>query len=681
MVKVRFKNGINGEWNDLTADPLSALCGMGTINRRVESKNKGEAGIIALDNVGLTFYNTAGGIINNAFSGDLSAIQRYIFEIYGKKSTGEEVKQFEGVADFTSIKRPDFEAKISFNVVDKLKALDILTNAEKQRGTPFSFANRVNVNATQIYFFSGRGSLGKHPGHDWNAFGNCGDETILMAFENNGTYWGMPLPPNTDQDFIVKKGETIRIPQTDGYKYYFVLDSWIDAVPASLGASIGYAVAGNWVRLFELQDSTIMFASPADELVYSNDYYGRGENFLDVYADNQDANGRYPIDGFNVFNIVETLIHNAWPDASIIDHINYTVFQKIGLHYFTLLLDEMPLGKHPYDAVKTLADSLRTYFYFNRDGNFVMQSKKDLEENTTIRTFNSLLKQSGVKNDFWDKLVDGVTVTVTSGLTVNGKALQGIVSVQKYAGIKPRNERKIEVIAPSNIAATEQALVNYALTIANEELDYYGKRHESYNIKSGLYDEMLDWELTDIIGINGAEYFLESIWIDLLSPAVQFNAVTKLGFDYSRQQAHVALSKENYAAIGSSSGATAGGSVIQIENPQPYKEFTYHDINRSGIVTAEFNENEMFEEIIIFLSATFNAAHLTLFRIHDDIETYLELSELPFGLSKPMKPFKKTIMKLFNEDKTIYLQLGGNIIANRGSGFVVIKKFRIGEMQ
>lgn len=682
MVKVRFKNGINGSWTDLSTDPLSTLCGLSTIKRRVESKNKGEAGVIGLDNVSATFYNTPGGTIYNAFNGDLTSVQRYIFEIYGKKSTGVEVKQFEGVADFSSVTRPDFENKISFNIVDKLKALDILTDASTQRGNSFSVANRVDANTTHLYFFSGRGSGGNYPGHDWNAFGNCGDETIIMAFENNGSYWGMPLPPNTNADLIVKKGETIRIPHVDGDKYYFVRDSWIDSIPSSLAASLGYSVAGNWVRLYELQTPSIEIIAPTDSIIYSNNYYNRGENFIDVYSSAPDGNGRYAIDGFNVYNLIETFILNAWPDVTIIDHVNYTVFQKIGLHYFTLLLNELPLGKHPYDAVKMLADSLRIYVYFNRAGNFVLQSKADIATNGTRRTFNSTLQRSGTTKDFWDKLVDGVTVTVKSGITVNGEVLQGAASVQKYAGIKPRNPREIEIVAPSNIAATESALNTYALSVATDELNFYGKRREARNITSGLLDDMLDWELTDIVEINSKDHFLENTGVDLLSAGFQFDAVTLTGYDYDRQQVHIALSKKNYAAAGTTGSNLSGVSTaIQTTNEQPYKPFSYTNINQAGMLTANMLEGEILEDIILYLSATFDPAHLNLFRAYDVDETFLQLAQIPFGLTKAIKPFRIPIMKLYTADKKVYLELGGSSSATRGAGFLVIKKFKTGVAQ
>jgi len=120
--KIKFRNGINGTPEWWIPNENVHVYNMSPIRRRTESRIKGQPSLIGYDGVGITLRNKPGGVVNSVFNGDLSAVQRYIFELYGIKTNGDAVKKFEGIADFSSISRPQLGKQIKFNILDKLKA-------------------------------------------------------------------------------------------------------------------------------------------------------------------------------------------------------------------------------------------------------------------------------------------------------------------------------------------------------------------------------------------------------------------------------------------------------------------------------------------------------------------------------------------------------------------------------
>ena len=142
MLKVKFRNGLNGGLTDWT--PFMVIQEVGIIKRSVESDNPGEAGLIIYDNVNLSFRYEQGSIVYDAFSGNPGGELLYIFEIFALKSNKLEVKIFEGIADFSTIEWDMNERTIRFDVVDKIKALDFLSNDETQKGNPVDAISRLN---------------------------------------------------------------------------------------------------------------------------------------------------------------------------------------------------------------------------------------------------------------------------------------------------------------------------------------------------------------------------------------------------------------------------------------------------------------------------------------------------------------------------------------------------------
>jgi hypothetical protein len=144
--------------------------------------------------------------------------------------------------------------------------------------------------------------------------------------------------------------------------------------------------------------------------------------------------------------------------------------------------------------------------------------------------------------------------------------LQGQATVASYPGILPRNEIKMEIVAPNNIDSTQATLDAYALSIAQDTMSFYGTRHYYYDLTSILTDDMYDWDLLDLITINGEQYFILSLDIDEPNTSIHFELVSVEGYSYDPQQARVPLSPANYnntsgGNFSTSSVSSSGGSV------------------------------------------------------------------------------------------------------------------------
>ncbi len=646
---IKFKNGISGTLVDWTPD--TTIYNIGSIKRRIESSNKGEAGIIAFDNVSLTLnYASGNNSVYNAFNGDLSAAQRYIFELHGKKSTGVTSKLFEGLTDFSSLNWPDLEKKINFDVVDKLKAFDIITNTTKQRGEPITITSRTSVwapDADFIYGFSGAGSGNLYPGNDWTAFGHYGDLYCFVCLKRDSSYWGQPI---SNEVLMLNRGETIM----QGDKRFLVLDSKVQTCPAEVASAIGYYVSCTIAKLYPIDNTQkLIVLSLTDPVLYQSTYFNKEAGYIEIASPIPDADGMYPITGFDALKIIEAIVENAWINIIISNQTTYNEF-PISLEYCSQLLDEDPFDKHPLDAVKFLADSLLCYIYFNKEGTLILKKKTDISTGT-VRTFTpSRIKSGGKKQYFWDKLVDAVTVVVNSGKTAiittsgtlivgeryyiqtynygddfrnvgaasntagqsftatgttpatwaNGSALyrlinqsntdgvilQGNATVASYPGILPRNEIKMEIVVPNNIDSTQDALDAYALSIAQDTMSFYGKRHYYYDLTSILTDDMYDWDLLDLITINGEQYFILSLDIDEPNTSIHFELVSVQGYSYDPQQARIPLSPANY-------NNTAGGNFSTSSSSSPSSgsssNYTFTSpLNTTGsVISLDYSDN------------------------------------------------------------------------------------------
>jgi hypothetical protein len=300
--------------------------------------------------------------------------------------------------------------------------------------------------------------------------------------------------------------------------------------------------------------------------------YGRlynNEEIMDVVYD-----GSYIRSiSLNAVKLAKSILDKNWDNTTIIDHSGYSTF-SLSLQYLPQLLDENPLGQYPLDAIELIAASMRCYIFFNKQGQLVLQRKTESAISSgTVRTLNLSKKKSGGKKKyFWDKLCDAVTVNVQSGKTADdGTILTGTATVKKYPGIQPRNELTIEVVAPDNVEFTQDALNAYALTVANEVMDFYGMRHYYFNLQTFLTDDMYDWELLDLIDLNDERYFILSSDINETDLTANFELVSVTGYDYDFQQARAILSASNYnstlAGVATSPAGTGTNVSISAQLP------------------------------------------------------------------------------------------------------------------
>lgn len=543
MHKIIFKNSETGTPEDWT----QYLSDMSSISRRVESENAGEAGVIVYDNVSLEFEYKEGSPIYTAFNGDLSSIQRYIIEVYGIKTTGEEVKVFEGLVDFSSLEWPDLSKKISFDVLDKLSALDIIA-AESSRVENILNSRILSQLPTAQYL---RCQFLPDP------YTFPSDCTELLIYAKDGNADTLDFT-----DKIILPGEYLQDPQTwgDEPKYYLVKESYLEL-------NDNNNMVNRVILAYPLSAEHDYVPQVA---VYfsSNNYYSLSKEFYGI--DINVINGNI-LEALDALKIIEAIFRKAWSTTPIINKSGSSTF-SIPSEYGKRLIDENPFSKHPLDALKMLADSMQCYIFVNRLGELVIQKKGiALGNNGTTQSINNFKKKDGRKKYFWNKLADEIEITVNSWVIdeESGEYLQGASSLKKNPNIKPRNSIGKEVLAIDSSTNTQELLDAEAVTTANEYFNFYGNRHFAYPIELNLYDDILDWELLDNINIDTVLYFFESLNIDLLGMRVDLELVSVNSYNYDSKQAHVILGEGNeasYSSSSSSSSSSSPGSTVVLND-------------------------------------------------------------------------------------------------------------------
>ncbi len=626
-VKIEFREYPSGsyvDWSDyLVTDPA--------ISKKVESDNEGEAGVITFDKASVVLRYEPGNAVYNAFSVDLSAKQRYLFRISAPKSNGTYVQMFEGMADFSTIEWPELSNEISFDIIDKLSALSILP-IDLQRPTSIEcIALRGDPTATLAQIFSGTGSNGIYSatGHDWGTFGNNGDEAIIVTFQGDTSqFWG-GYPTNAlGSTPLVNRGETLF---TLNGQNYIVKDSWVDNVPSTLATALGFTVTATWVRLTPTIIAGTSAATNSLALGIPNvalsTYYDEAAEYIDILSATADANGHYNcLIGFDVLKIIQALVNHLWTSANIIN-LSGVLSYPIPVSSFSQLINENPFGQAPIDALKTIAASMQCYIYYNKTGDLVIQKKANLGSNGTSRSIGTTKIYSKTKKYFWDKIVDGVTVNVTSWEVGNdNKNLIGAATATMQfpgtvASITPKNPinqtffasntgvltdaanstyeqallafknataiyltghdttlYNIAVNTYNNALSTYQQLLNsWALANAQSTLSFYGLRHAAKDIVLRLDDNTIDWEILDnLTDTDGIKYFFTKIDFDLAAREVTLSPIVEItGHSYDMRQLSIgfsetnALNISNTGTVGSSSSSLAPVSTVTISDTTP----------------------------------------------------------------------------------------------------------------
>jgi hypothetical protein len=550
-LKIYFRNGINGTPEDWTP----YFSSMNNIKKKVESDKEGEAGVIVFDKVTLVMEYKSGSPVYSAFNRDLTSIQRYIIEVYGLKSNKTEPQQFTGVIDFNSLNWPDGECKISFDVLDKLSAIDLLQTTRKQRA---DLADAIHARAG----FSGSYGIGISK----RTLSGIGDCYVLPT-------WTVKYVNNTatrDQQFahnnlVLEKGDILLHPDIGYYDgdnvfhpgpgKFLVIDS---------GFTTYNEIQTTWIKVHEPSENFEFNPATWENFMPHLSFHSKGYyDKTDICTYGYDSYGRNIVQGFNSVRMVEAIYGVIWGDTST----GANDF-AIALSYYLQTIDENPFEKHPLDALKELADSMQCYIFTNRLGELKIQLKEEdsLGTNGTTRTLSSsLYKNAGTKEYSWNKLCDDIQITVNSWVKDDqGNYLQGYSSLKKNTNIKSRNPLKKVVLASSSETNTQEALNSYASTMASNYYNFYCNRHWAYSLDLKIYDAMLDWDLLDNITIGGILYFFSSLSINLMKRTLSAELVSVQSYNYDFSQAHIVLNDSNesdYYSSGSTSGGGTGGSA------------------------------------------------------------------------------------------------------------------------
>ncbi len=459
---------VRGSWADWTDFCLS----FGTLSRRVESENDGEAGAIVFDDLSLTFTvsdkikNSVGSYITNpvltAFSGDLDTKPRYIIKIE-VLSYGETVKQiYEGMVDFTSIMWPVYKEvsgeyinSISFNVVDKLSALGILTTEASEARTETTIFNEYESDPNYDRI-------------DYYKYYN--DSICRFQWANSATFDLTTTGANTPVLGELIQVNWLKAAIPSGYAYLVGTDDFVGLITWKYYGVVGGG-QGDWVYYDLLSDFDSYFSwttdldvtgtidanrvSPLNNCALFKKYFYNTDIYIyntenvnkTIYKYEGPGDERHAytivaapgevIEYLDGFKIISALLKRLWPDITIT--FNFKAFDNSFLTEYSLpldfifqLLNAAPFGFEPLEALSYLMNIMQAWIYVDRSGNAVVENLKFANEKAGSYTgnFNTIVTDRFteiVKHHFWDKLVDAVEVYIKTWMIdwVTQEAIDG----------------------------------------------------------------------------------------------------------------------------------------------------------------------------------------------------------------------------------------------------------------
>jgi hypothetical protein len=565
-------------WQDWTV----FLIEIGEISRKVESDIEGEAGVIMYDNVDARFYfganvTMAGTARNNpvlsAFSADLDAKNRYLLkieavkydfaespasmigssydrvvtnlsnEIAGNWRQAVRKKIFEGMVDFSTIEYPvypdgsgEYINEISFTLLDKLSAIEQLNLGSLQRGEQMDVADLLGATEEDPVSF------------EFIAETIAGIGTVNVM-RNYGLVW---VTDHYEKGTIIEHTEPVlKIGETFLYfniKTDIVLDEPFIVVDSGLCVHGG--VNTTWVKVALAKDITyssdVYFFTHLP--FYAATYYA--ETDIGIY---ETVSSRDVLKGFDGTLMLSGIIKEVWSNNVL---AAADVF-KIPLNYFKQMLDERPLGKSLYEAMKYLGQTMNAYVYYAKDGKLVIIRKTDIQardESGDTELDMSIISNMN-KRHFWDKLIDSAEVEIT-GWYYTTEFLKGKGAAYLNDKVEPRNKLSRSTFINTDkldtygwtidsstgelsdgLAHTQQQLLDwYATNDAEEYLNFYGKRRDAYTVEfCDITWEMLDLEMTDIIAYNGGRYFITQMGIDLEQNSMSLEMVNLSSATYNNK--------------------------------------------------------------------------------------------------------------------------------------------------
>jgi hypothetical protein len=545
-IKIEFKDYPSGswtDWSDYLATPPS-------INRKVESENDGEAGLIVFDTASVELYYTSGSPVYTAFETDLTSKQRYLFRIsFYTGSTYEQL--FEGMADFTTIKTPELSNVIEFDIVDKLSAMGILeaSTLRNKNVDVFARSGADGVNTILQMYQPNSSGIDYMVFRMWDF--DSGDQGRFINFTNTN---------------ILQLGEIFTITEDSTEKLALVIGAPEVIPEVAIDVAPPYTQYNfNSVRVkvivserfnYNYKVTGVLYHFTGTKLIYEKLMLGVDINIISGSI----------LQAYDGEKIVEAIVKQQWSDITFINRTSAGPF-SVPLNYFTETTGELPFNKEPLDALKMLADSMKCYIYFNRTGELVIQSKENLGTNGTTRSIGSTRKIDATKKHFWDKLIDAAEVKIKSWVQIGGEFLEGYSLQTKTAPgsssfIKPKNKLSKELFASSSAIDTQAELDSEAATEASEYLGFYGKRRGSIDLVLELDNNVLLWDLLDNIIYNFVSYFFTSLDLDLNSKEASLELVEVTGHDYDLRSVIVPLSENQQSAITSGGTTSSGGTVF-----------------------------------------------------------------------------------------------------------------------
>lgn len=537
--KIEFKDYPSGSWIDWSEYLVNDLI----ISKKIESENPGEAGAVVFSDISITLRNE--GDVQLKFSGDLTSVQRYLIKIGLLKSNGTYSTKFIGIVDFTTIEYDELKKTIKFRIVDKISALSFVY-AEPSRST-YSIMDRILQQSSVSTYYH------------YHYYTNVLDTIWLSAVHPN-VYDDL-------RDIVVNIGDLINIPEQNEpatKRFRVVIESIIEQPP-------GFSHHANKIRFSPPLNSSRYGQYIFDDTEISYDYLIYGVNCNILSADT--------LIGLDGLEIIKSLYRQAWTGEPV-TLIPVGLQYKLPVEYATMIINEQPLNKEPLEALKALIDSFKpqsnalagAYLVADENGLTII-ARNNLSDGGNLRSLASAVIFNMRDKYFWDKLCDGAKVTLKSWIRDNatgklkdfiGKASKSISGFE----IKPRNEIKKDIIATTDYTGDPNVFyANAAQTIAQDYLNFYGKRRKELSFDIYLDDNTLQWDILDRINYLGADYSIFEMTIK--NDIISIDAVEINGHDYDIRQVLLTSSDTNRIAesVSTEISIIGGGNSYTFDAP------------------------------------------------------------------------------------------------------------------
>lgn len=537
--KIEFKDYPSGSWIDWSEYLVNDLI----ISKKIESENPGEAGAVVFSDISITLRNE--GDVQLKFSGDLTSVQRYLIKIGLLKSNGTYSTKFIGIVDFTTIEYDELKKTIKFRIVDKISALSFVY-AEPSRST-YSIMDRILQQSSVSTYYH------------YHYYTNVLD-TIWLSAAHPNVYDDL-------RDIVVNIGDLINIPEQNEpatKRFRVVIESIIEQPP-------GFSHHANKIRFSPPLNSSRYDQYTFDDTEISYDYLIYGVNCNILSADT--------LIGIDGLEIIKSLYRQAWTGEPV-TLIPVGLQYKLPVEYATMIINEQPLNKEPLEALKALIDSFKpqsnalagAYLVADENGLTII-ARNNLSDSGNLRSLASAIILNMRDKYFWDKLCDGAKVTLKSWIRddTTGKLKDFIGKASKSISgfeIKPRNEIKKDIIATTDYTGDPNIYyANAAQTIAEDYLNFYGKRRKELSFDIYLDDNTLQWDILDRINYLGADYSIFEMTIK--NDIISIDAVEINGHDYDIRQVLLTSSDTNRIAesVSTEISIIGGGNSYTFDAP------------------------------------------------------------------------------------------------------------------